>query len=172
MGDNNYWDNDDNDNDDGSGKGLRAQLEKALADLKKSDARAVAAERKVAVIDAGKFLESKGRSPKLARFAANDGVDISDSKALEKWLDENGSDFADSQTSEQTDLEAQVTDTGEQDLEADEAAKAAAAAQVRLTGLHNQASPETLTKFQLAEKNLSEDASPEQVLKEFRASGL
>lgn len=69
------------------GKGLRAQLEAALAAVKAAEERAKAAESKARAADVKAVLDAKGVNPKIAKFI---GADVDD---IEAWLTENADVF-------------------------------------------------------------------------------
>jgi hypothetical protein len=78
---------------DDSGKGLRAQLEQALKVAKEAEARAAAATKALNERQLADVLSAKKISPKAARFIVADGVDPSDTEAVDKWLTDNAELF-------------------------------------------------------------------------------
>jgi hypothetical protein len=78
---------------DDSGKGLRAQLEEALKVAKEAEVRAAAATKALSERQLADVLSAKKVSPKVARFILADGVDPSDSEAVEKWVTDNAEVF-------------------------------------------------------------------------------
>lgn len=80
--------------DDSDGiKQLRAALKAANKKAKDAEAAAGAATKSLADRQLADVLTAKKLSPKIARFITADGVDASDSDAVEKWLTENAEDL-------------------------------------------------------------------------------
>lgn len=161
----NWFNDDENDAQENGGGGLRKQLEDALKRLKDAEKRAATAENKLAVTTASSNLKEKGYKPTAAKYAALDGVDVTDAEALEKWLTDNGDDFkvSDSAQSDNDDEQQQV----EVENDATQVAGSQIAAQLRAV-----ASPADVNKYEAALKTLPKDASGEETLAHFRAAGL
>ena len=154
----NNW-NDDNDQDDNnSGGDLRVLLEKALKDNKALKTQVATAEQKLAVTTVSASLKDKGYKESAAKFAALDGVNLGDEKALNEWLEKDGADFKLSESEqppegggEEQQQENPVIDEGIIQFanNADQ--------------LRSSASPAEQNKYLAALKSLPEDATPEQV---------
>ena len=86
------YDFDDDDNEQQSGGALRAQLEKALKDLKavQDENAKLSASVKSATLET--VLRDKGIPPKIQRWLKRDDVEPT-ADAVDKWLAENGEDF-------------------------------------------------------------------------------
>jgi len=88
------WDDDDNEYEQPSDGGkLRKQLEKALADLKTASSERATMEKELRGLKASRSLEAKGLPAKAARFMEADGVDVTDERAVDAWLDDNNDIF-------------------------------------------------------------------------------
>lgn len=78
---------------DDSGKGLRSQLEAALKRLEKAEAANAQLSKSVSERQLADVLSAKKVNPKVARFILADGVDPSDSEAVDKWVTDNAEVF-------------------------------------------------------------------------------
>lgn len=74
-------------NEEQTAKGLRAQLEQALAAKKELTERLAAVETKARKLSVAETLRNKGIRPGVAKFIGNDVEDI------EAWLQENAEDL-------------------------------------------------------------------------------
>jgi hypothetical protein len=81
------------DSGDDSGKGLRSQLEAALKRLEKAEAANAQLSKSVSERQLADVLSAKKVNPKVARFILADGVDPSDSEAVDKWVTDNAEVF-------------------------------------------------------------------------------
>lgn len=152
----NAW-NDDLDNDDNNSGGgaLRGQLEEALKKLKAAETRAAKAERQIAVSTVSTSLKDKGYKESAAKFAALDGVDLSDEGALTKWLENDGQDFKLPESDQSH--ESGVVDPP------DDSHEELAQFNNNADRLRNSASPADQNRYIAALKSLPADATPEQV---------
>ena len=99
---------DDFENDhESSGKGLRGQLEQALADKKALEGQVAELMGKVRQTEVSNVLTAKGVNPKVAKFIP---ADVEGEEGISKWLEENADLFGASQTDEGNDT--QQTDAG------------------------------------------------------------
>jgi hypothetical protein len=78
---------------DDSGSGLRGQLEAALKRAKKAEDAVAQLSKSVNERQLADVLSAKNVSPKVARFILADGVDPSDSEAVDKWVADNAEVF-------------------------------------------------------------------------------
>ena len=82
---------DDVDNDhESSGKGLRGQLEQALADKKALEGQVAELLGKVRQTEVSNVLTAKGVNPKVAKFIP---ADVEGEEGISKWLEENADLF-------------------------------------------------------------------------------
>lgn len=82
---------DDLDNDhESSGKGLRGQLEQALADKKALEGQVAELLGKVRQTEVSNVLTAKGVNPKVAKFIP---ADVEGEEGISKWLEENADLF-------------------------------------------------------------------------------
>lgn len=82
---------DDLDNDHESpGKGLRGQLEQALADKKALEGQVAELLGKVRQTEVSNVLTAKGVNPKVAKFIP---ADVEGEEGISKWLEENADLF-------------------------------------------------------------------------------
>lgn len=170
------WDNYDDPNDGNTGgQGLRAQLEKALADKKAAEQERDQLRSKIAERDGADALQDKVANPaKVARLAIKDGVDMSDSTAVEKWLEENDGLFVPAPKSNQPDASdaGDAGDLGDADQTDSVVPAGMENAFGLMTQIHAAASPALVNKYEAALAGLPADASDKQVLDAFRAAGL
>ena len=89
------WDDDtDNSYEPSEGGKLRKQLEDFQRKYRDSEKRASDLEGKLNDFLASRALETRGLPPKAAKYMKADGVDVSDDKAVESWLDDNKDVFS------------------------------------------------------------------------------
>lgn len=163
----NYWEQDDPNSGDTGGRGLRAQLEKALADLKEVRTERDTLRSQVTETKGVEVLAAKGYKPAVARLAIKDGVDVSDEKALDAWLTENGDLFAKSDA-DQSQGDNESSDGSDQ-ADLPPGYESAYGAMGRI---HAASSPSLVNKYAQIDASLKKDATPEEVLAAYRAAGL
>lgn len=83
-------DGDYEDGQESSGKGLRGQLEQALADKKALEAEVAELRGKARQTEVSNVLTAKGVNPKVAKFIP---VDVEGEEGISKWLEENADLF-------------------------------------------------------------------------------
>lgn len=83
---------------DSPGKGLRAQLEQALADKKTLEAELTGLKGKFRQSEVAQILAAKGVNAKIAKFIP---ADVEGDEAIGKWLDDNADVFGVSAAPEQ-----------------------------------------------------------------------
>jgi len=162
MSDAEIWD--DQDDDTELVRQLRKQVKTLTQSKSEAEARAAAAEGKLTVASLSDALKAKGVNPKAARFIVADGVDTSDSAALDSWLEENGDLFPSSspeaaaqqqEQQQQPAVDGDVVDGYQQ-----------------VAGVHQLQRPVDMNKLTEAKRGLPDNATPEQVLAAFRQQGL
>lgn len=159
------WNSDDDlDLNDNSGGGLRKQLEAIQKKLKSAEERAAKAEQSIAVTTVSASLKEKGYKESAAKWAQRDGVDISDAKALDKWLEADGAEF------KIPDSEADPNNVDDEpNPVAPEGATEVASA---VTNLRSVATPPSAVALERALKALAEDADEDTVYKTLASAGL
>lgn len=80
----------DEDGQESSGKGLRGQLEQALADKKALEAEVAELRGKARQTEVSNVLTAKGVNPKVAKFIP---ADVEGEEGISKWLEENADLF-------------------------------------------------------------------------------
>jgi hypothetical protein len=147
------------DNDDLSGSDLCNMYEKALKKLK-----AVESERDTLIHDkaqasASETLVAKGYKPAVARLAIKDGVDLSDEKALDTWLTDNGDLFAKPEATQP------VADGDQPPAPVQDAAPPEGLESTfqSISRIHSAASTAHVNAFERALASIPEDATPAQV---------
>lgn len=161
------WDEDELGSTDG-GK-LRKMLEKALEDnkeLKKQYEEVVAKQTET---DAVSILAGKGFPAVAARLAIADGVNLSDEKALEKWITENGDQFAKPDTNQNQQQQVEQTNQEQQQQQIPDGVQQTFGA---LNGLHAAATPALVSEYDRIMASIPADATKEQVAAAFKGSGL
>lgn len=156
----NTW-NDDLDNDDNNSGGgaLRGQLEEALKKLKAAEKRAAEAEQKIAVNTVSASLKDKGYKESAAKFAALSGVNLSDEKALDAWLESDGGDFKLPESEQTPAQEAeQSAESQEPTISSD-----VIASYGNLAGVRNTSEPAYRNKLASAITGLPDNATVAQV---------
>ena len=83
-------DGDYEDGQESSGKGLRVQLEQALADKKALEAEVAELRGKARQTEVSNVLTAKGVNPKVAKFIP---TDVEGEEGISKWLEENADLF-------------------------------------------------------------------------------
>lgn len=83
-------DGDYEDGQESSGKGLRGQLEQALADKKALEAEVAELRGKARQTEVSNVLTAKGVNPKVAKFIP---TDVEGEEGISKWLEENADLF-------------------------------------------------------------------------------
>lgn len=83
-------DDDYEDGQESSGKGLRGQLEQALADKKALEAEVAELRGKARQTEVSNVLTAKGVNPKVAKFIP---ADVEGEEGISKWLEENADLF-------------------------------------------------------------------------------
>lgn len=83
-------DGDYEDGQESSGKGLRGQLEQALADKKALEAEVAELRGKARQTEVSNVLTAKGVNPKVAKFIP---ADVGGEEGISKWLEENADLF-------------------------------------------------------------------------------
>jgi hypothetical protein len=83
-------DGDYEDGQESSGKGLRGQLEQALADKKALEAEVAELRGKARQTEVSNVLTAKGVNPKVAKFIP---ADVEGEEGISKWLEENADLF-------------------------------------------------------------------------------
>lgn len=83
-------DGDYEDGQESSGKGLRGQLEQALADKKALEAEVAELRGKARQTEVSNVLTAKGVNPKVAKFIP---ADAEGEEGISKWLEENADLF-------------------------------------------------------------------------------
>jgi hypothetical protein len=177
----------DDDDQQQSGGALRAQLEKALKDLKavQEENAKLSANVKTATLE--NLLRDKQVPPNIQRWMKRDGVEPT-AEAVDKWIAENGEDFG-YKPGVQT---GNVTDSAEkpegQQSPAEEAPAASAVASVltpedvatlqRLQGLLTQGTGQTILSDQVTtavntvESQLGPNASFEEAVAALQSQGI
>ena len=95
-------DGDYEDGQESSGKGLRGQLEQALADKKALEAEVAELRGKARQTEVSNVLTAKGVNPKVAKFIP---ADVEGEEGISKWLEENADLFG--ATSQDNDTQQQ-----------------------------------------------------------------
>lgn len=178
------YDNDQFDGEQQSGGALRAQLEKALKDLKAAQEENAKLSANVKTVTLENILRDKNIPPKIQRWLKRDEVEPSP-EAVDKWLAENGEDFGYKPGQAPTDSAS--TPEGEQPKSVEAPAATAVesvlsaddiAALERIQGLLGGSTGQTLMSDQVTnvvnavESNLSPNASFEDAVKELAAQGI
>lgn len=166
MSDNEY--NDDYEDYDNTGGGLRAQLEKVLKENRTLKSENATFKSEVATQLASKALTQKGYPPAVARLAVSDGVDVSDEKALDKWLADNGDLFVRPAPQPVEGEQPEATAEQQQQPIPDGVESTFGA----INRIHATSQPGLTNKYDTATAALSKDATPEEVLAAYRAAGL
>jgi len=135
-----------------SGGELRRQLEEALAKNKELTTEVGKLRGQVTTTTLKTVLEGKGYNPALSKFIAKDGVDPSDEKAVDTWLEENSSLFAGAKQVPDGDQQNQETPPG------DAAAEFAAFQSAQLNAL-----PADPSKLAEASRLMAAAQTPEEV---------
>lgn len=100
MDQDDYDESNESSTENSSGKGLRAQLEKALEDKKALESQLSESKSKIRQSEVSSVLAAKGVNSKIAKFIP---ADVEGEEAIAKWLDENADVFGvSSQPQEQT----------------------------------------------------------------------
>ncbi len=159
------WDFDDETDEQPTGKDLRSQLKKVLNENKKLQTEVQGFRQQDQISKASSLLSEKGYDPAAAKYAQKDGVDLSDVRQVETWLEENGKFF------KAGDSATQGTDNPV-DEPATELAAEAQNSWGRILRSQQNASPAALTKFEQVMKNLPEDATSAQVHEAFSKTGV
>lgn len=171
------------DDDQQSGGALRAQLEKALKDLKAAQEENTKLSANVKSVTLENLLRDKQVPPNIQRWMKRDGVEPT-GEAVDKWIAENGEDFGYKPGSTQTD--SVKTPEGEQSSSVEAPATSVAsvlsaedvATLQRLQGLLSGSTGQTVMSDQVStsvatvESKLGPDASYEDVVRELAAQGL
>lgn len=152
------WDDDDNEYSQPSeGSQLRAQLKDFQSKYETEKAQRIAHEKELRGLKASRSLEAKGLPAKAARFMEADGVDVTDERAVDAWLDDNNDifNFGSKASAPSTDApEPQAPDMPTESWE-------------RLAGLQSNAlsrvEPTSVEDF---DKSLSEDMGAQDFLQE------
>lgn len=172
--------------DDGqqNGGALRAQLEKALKDLKAAQEENAKLSNSVKSVTLENVLRDKQVPPNIQRWIKRDEVDATP-EAVDKWLAENGSDFG--YQPGQAQPASVQTPEGEQvqpvEAPAPTAVQSVLSAEdiatlERLQGLLTQGVGQSVMSDQVAtsvatvESKLGPDASYEDVVAELQAQGI
>jgi len=92
-------DGDYEDGQESSGKGLRGQLEQALADKKALEAEVAELRGKARQTEVSNVLTAKGVNPKVAKFIP---ADVEGEEGISKWLEENADLFGATQQDDDT----------------------------------------------------------------------
>ncbi len=153
--------------DEPTGSELRKMYEKALKELKavKSERDGLVQEK--ATASASQALQAKGYNPSVARFAAADGIDLTDEASLSKWLDDNKDVFKPTATQPESSNEDDPNPPADPAFTGDVVDAFAAVQRV-----HSAGTSDLRNKYESAMASLPEDASPQQVAAHFRAQGL
>lgn len=106
---------------------------------------------------ASDVLEAKGYNPKAAKFLLKDGIDLSDDKAVDAWLAEEGEFFK----VEGSPASAQTDDHSD---EAQQRARVAEATSV--------VEPASNDKLQAALAEITPDMTPDQVIAVYQKHGI
>lgn len=161
-----YEYDDDNDQYDNSGGSLRKQLEATLAKLKKAESETATLKGQIAQSKATEVLTAKGYSPAVARLAIKDGVDLSNEKALDDWLTENGELFVKPEANQQEQQQEQTP------APADSIPEGMESTARHIGSIHAAASPAMVNRMQATLAGIPADATKEQVAETLRAAGL
>lgn len=142
-------------------KNLRKQIRESGKKLTEAEDRAAAAEGKLTVNSLAETLTAKGVNPKAAKWLVKDGVDASDEKAVTEWLEENSDLFP---------AKAPESETSAEDPTGPDAETVAG--HQRVSGTSFLQRPADMNKVEEINRRLPENATPEQVLAEFRKAGV
>lgn len=175
----------DDDDQQQNGGALRAQLEKALKDLKAAQEENAKLSKSVKSVTLENLLRDKKVPANIQRWMKRDEIEPT-AEAVDKWLDENGSDFG-YKPGEQTETAAVRPSEGQQ-VQATEAPTEPAVQSVltqedianfeRIQGLLAQGVGQTVysdaadTAVSTVESKLGPDASFEDVIAELKAQGI
>lgn len=145
-----------------------AKLKAALADQTK---RADGLATQVASFALGDVLGTAGfKNPKrVEQDILADKIDATDKAAVEKWLAENGDDYA---KAEGTPGEPAPVQTQDQTPEQQAAQAALAAQYAALQGGAQLSAPADLSKWELAKSEITEDMNGEQVIAVYKKHGI
>ena len=132
-------------------KKLQRQNETLSTDLSK-------AKGEIAAQALGDVLSGYKSPAKVKRDLLADGIDATDKGAVEKWLSENGDDYARATASAESETPSVPED------------EVAAHRSLNLDGEFRQ--PADMSKVDAAISELPADATPDQVIAHFRAKGL
>lgn len=152
------------DQNDNSGGSLRKQLEKALKANQALQDEASSLKSQIAQSKATEVLTAKGYPPAVARLAIKDGVDLSNEKALENWLTENGDLFAKPEPNQNT-----VEGADQEPVVEDKMPEGIASTYGRVGALHAAATPAEVNRFQAALAGIPKDATGAQVREALKA---
>lgn len=133
------------------GGALRAQLEAALKKVKEAEDRVAAAEKTITDQKLTTFLTGKNVKAKAAKYIKLEGVDINDTAALEKWLEENPEFSESSAPGEIVEPPADPADAGTQ------------TAWQTLQNAQSLGSATERDKFSAIDRTLKPGSSPEEV---------
>jgi hypothetical protein len=178
------YDDYDDDANGQNGGALRAQLEKALKEIKARDEEIAKLSSSVKTVTLENLLRDKQVPAHIQRWMKRDGVEPT-GDAVDKWIAENGEDFGYKPGQAQTD--SAKTPEGEQSTSTE--APAATAVQSvlsaediavleRVSGLLNGSTGQHVLSDQVAtsvatvESKLGPDATYEQVVAELGAQGI
>ena len=139
-------------------KALRQYAEKLKKALDSTTKELATARGQVAAQAIGEVLSGYKSPAKVKRDLLADGIDATDKGAVEKWLSENGDDYARATASAESETPSVPED------------EVAAHRSLNLDGEFRQ--PADMSKVDAAITELPADATPEQVLAHFKAKGL
>ena len=159
MSDNIWEDDDDNGQNDNSAGSLRRQLEAALDAKKAAEQETAKYKSQIEQAKASDVLKAKGYDPAISRFAAAEGVNLADEKALDKWLADNETLFPKPDAQQSTD------DDKSADEQQDEPPIPAGIedAYGAISRIHSTATTATRNKYEAALAGVPENATKEQV---------
>lgn len=178
-----YDDFDDNEQPQ-SGGALRAQLEKALKDLKAAQEENTKLSASVKSVTLENLLRDKNVPPNIQRWMKRDGVEPT-SDAVDKWISENGEDFGYKPGQAQTDSASVPEGKQSESVEAPAATAVPSvlsnediAALTRIQGLlaggvgQTLMSDQVTTAVHAVEANLGPNASFEDAVAQLQSQGI
>lgn len=167
--DDDYFEDDDDHQEDQTARGLRKTIEKQNRKIKSLESENTKYRKTENERQAKEALSGKGfkNTRKVARDLLADGIDLSDSEAVNEWLSENGDDYARDENSE-----TETPSAEENEIENSEEHSEMASAFERLNNTQRMATPAHLSKYEAATAQLSDDASPDEVERVFREAGI
>lgn len=93
MSDETWYEDDNEYGQPSEGGQLRAQLKDFKSKYETEKAQRTELEKRLKSLESSRALEARGLPAKAAKYMEADGVDVTDARAVDEWLDDNKDDF-------------------------------------------------------------------------------